>query len=333
MQIIGLTYDLKDDYKFKSSDPQDASAEFDHPQTVDAVAQAIETCGFKVKRIGNLNNLLKNLDNLGVDIVFNIAEGLKGRNRESQIPVILEAKNIPFVGSDGLTSSLTLDKLMAKKLLVYEGIPTPRFFEARQMSDINSDHLKFPLIVKPRYEGSSKGLDDKARVENEQELKIQIERVLKLYEQPALIEEFISGYEFTVAIVGNSPPEVFAPIQTKIDGKLKPGELFYTYERISSDSIEYIFPPQIDLALQKEIMDLALRVYKAVECLDFGRVDFRVDEQGRPFVLEINPLPSLSLEDVFMIIAQRIGISFSQMIGKIIESAMKRYHQEVTIGQ
>lgn len=327
-----MTYDLKDDYQFADWDPQDANAEFDHPVTVDAVAQAIKQCGFQVKRIGNVNNLLKNLDNLGVDIVFNIAEGLKGRNRESQVPVILEAKGIPFVGSDGLTLSLTLDKVITKKLLIYEGIPTPGFFEARNPSDINRDHLKFPLIVKPRYEGSSKGLNDKARVENEDDLKIQVERIVKVYEQPALVEEFISGYEFTVAIVGNNPPEVFAPIQTKIDGQLKPGKLFYTYERISSDSIEYIFPAQIDLNLQKKIMDLALRVYQAVECLDFGRVDFRVDDQGRIFALEINPLPSLSVEDVFMIIAQKIGIGYHRMIGKIIESAMQRYCTEVKVG-
>lgn len=328
MKIVGLTYDVKSDYRFKDDDPADANAEFDYPATINEVAAAIESFGHKVKMIGNVNNLLREVDNLGVDIVFNIAEGLTGRNRESQIPVILETKGIPYVGSDGLTLGLALDKILTKKLLITEDIPTPLFFEAKGSDYINTDHLQFPLIVKPRFEGSSKGISDKSLVKNQDELKRQIEYIINIYHQPALIEEFIFGYEFTVAIVGNEPPEVFAPIQTKIDGRLKPGELIYTFERISSDSIGYIFPAQIDIELQKRIMDLALKVYEAVDCRDFGRVDFRMDEEGRPYVLEINPLPSLSTEDVFMIIANKTGITYSQMIGKIINSALKRYHME-----
>ncbi len=325
MKTIGLTYDLKTDYELKENEPEDAHAEFDHPLVLDEIVQAIESLGYRVKRIGNVNNLIKQIDNLEVDIVFNIAEGLTGRNRESQVPVILETKDIPYVGADGLTLGLTLDKLLTKKILVSEGIPTPLYFEAKGLDYINNDHLKFPLIVKPRFEGSSKGISDKSYVRDYSELKRQVEFILKTYHQPALIEEFISGYEFTVAIVGNDPPDVFAPIQTKIDGRLKPDELFYTFDRISSDSIEYIFPAQIDLDLQKEIMELALKVYRLVDCRDFGRVDFRVDERGQPYVLEINPLPSLSTEDVFMTISKKIGVTYTEMIGKILESALKRY--------
>lgn len=326
MKKIGLTYDLKTDYEFKEGDPVDANAEFDHPSTIDVIAKAIESQGFKVKRIGNVVSLLEKMPQLGVDIVFNISEGISGRNRESQVPMLLEMAGIPFVGADALTLALTLDKVMAKKIFIAEGIATPRFFEVKSCEELQStDHCKFPLIVKPRFEGSSKGLSEDSRVENLEGLKKQVEYVTKAYKQPALIEEFISGQEFTVAIVGNDNPEVLPIVQIKIDGKLKLNDKFYTFARITSDRLEYICPARIPQELKDKISDLAVRTYRAVECRDFGRVDFRVDNEGRPYVLEINPLPSLSTEDVFKLVAEHTGISYEQMIGKILKNALLRY--------
>ncbi|MBM3250591.1 MAG: D-alanine--D-alanine ligase, partial [Candidatus Omnitrophica bacterium] len=222
MKTVGLTYDLKTDYEFKEGDPPDANAEFDHPSTIDVIASAIEANGFMVKRIGNVKDVLENLGSLGVDIVFNISEGISGRNRESQVPVLLEMAGIPFVGADALTLSLTLDKVMAKKVFIAEGIPTPKFFEIKSVEDmLSTDHCKFPLIVKPRCEGSSKGLSENSRVENLDELKKQVDYVVNTYKQPALVEEFISGQEFTVAVVGNDPPEAMPVVQIKIDGRYK----------------------------------------------------------------------------------------------------------------
>lgn len=327
MKTIGLTYDLKTDYEFKEDDPPDANAEFDHPSTIDVIAKAIESLGFKIKKIGNVTSLLENLERINVDIVFNISEGLSGRNRESQVPILLEMAGIPFVGSDALTLGITLDKIMAKKIFIAGGIPTPKFVEVKDCNTlIDTDHLRFPLIVKPRFEGSSKGLTEASRVENEEELKKQIEYIINIYKQPALIEEFIRGEEFTVAIIGNEPPEVLPIVQIKIDGRFKLNDKFYTFARITSDRLEYICPARINQDLKKKISDLALKTYKAVECLDFGRVDFRVDKEGNPFVLEINPLPSLSTEDVFMVIAQAMHVSYEEMIGKILHSAFKRYN-------
>jgi len=325
MQTVGLTYDLKTDYKFKEGDPQDANAEFDHPSTIGVIADAIASNGFKVKRIGNAANLLEKIDKLDVDIVFNISEGLTGRNRESQVPIILEMAGIPFVGSDALTLGLTLDKVMAKKIFIAENIPTPRFFEAASVENLSDmDHCKFPLIVKPRFEGSSKGLSESSRVEDISGLKNQVEYIVKTYKQPALIEEFISGQEFTIAIVGNDNPEIMPVVQIKIDGKLKLNDKFYTFARITSDRLEYVCPAKITQELKNKLDDLALRVYRSVECRDFGRVDFRVDNSGKPYVLEINPLPSLSTEDVFKLLAENIGITYELMIGKILNSALKR---------
>ncbi|MCX5699541.1 MAG: ATP-grasp domain-containing protein [Candidatus Omnitrophica bacterium] len=325
MKTVGLTYDLKTDYKFKEGDPLDANAEFDSLSTIDIIAEAIAANGFKVKKIGNAANLLEKIDHLEVDIVFNISEGISGRNRESQVPILLEMAGVPFVGADALTLGLTLDKVMAKKIFIAEGIPTPKFFEVSSVQSlINQDHCAFPLIVKPRFEGSSKGLSESSRVENLDELTKQVDFIVKTYKQPALVEEFICGQEFTVAIVGNENPEVMPVVQIKIDGKLKLNDKFYTFARITSDRLEYICPAKIAGDLKKKLDDLALKVYRAVECRDFGRVDFRVDNNGNPYVLEINPLPSLSTEDVFMLLAKNIGITYEQMVGKILNSAMVR---------
>jgi D-alanine-D-alanine ligase len=327
MKIVGLTYDLKTDYQFKEGDPLDANAEFDHPSTIEVVSRAIESQGFKIKKIGNVLNVLENIGNLGVDIVFNISEGLMGRNRESQVPILLEMAGIPFVGSDALTLGLTLDKIMAKKIFISEGIPTPKFCELKNNNDlINLDHLNFPLIVKPRFEGSSKGLTDNSRVKDMEELKRQTGLIINTYKQPALIEEFISGTEFTVAIIGNESPEVLPIVQIKIDGEFQLNEKFYTFARISSDRLEYVCPAPIEPQLSKKISDYALRAYASVDCRDFGRVDFRVDKNGNPYVLEINPLPCLSTEDVFMTISKIKGISYEEMIGKILNFALKRYN-------
>jgi len=327
MKTVGLTYDLKTDYEFKEGDPLDANAEFDHPSTIDVIAKAIEACGYKVKRIGNVTRLLEKMDHLDVDIVFNISEGISGRNRESQVPILLEMINKPFVGADALTLALTLDKIMAKKIFIAEGIPTPKFFEVKTVDElVNTDHCKFPMIVKPRFEGSSKGLSENSRVENKEELKKQVEYIINTYKQPALIEEFISGQEFTVAIVGNDHPEVMPIVQIKIDGRLQLNDKFYTFARITSDRLEYICPARISQELKKKLTELAVKTYRAVECRDFGRVDFRVDNEGCPYVLEINPLPSLSTEDVFMLLAKKIGITYEEMIGKILTSALKRHN-------
>jgi len=326
MKTVGLTYDLKSDYEFKKDDPPDANAEFDHPSTIDVISSAIQSQGFKVKKIGNAPRLLDKIDKLDVDIVFNISEGISGRNRESQVPILLEMGGIPFVGADALTLGLTLDKIMAKKIFIAEKIPTPKFIEVRNTETLkDTDHLRFPVIVKPRFEGSSKGLTDSSRVENIEDLRQQVDYIINTYKQPALVEEFISGQEFTVAVIGNAPPEVMPIVQIKIDGRLKLNDKFYTFARITSDRLEYICPARINHDLKKRLSDLALRTYNAVECRDFGRVDFRVDNDGSVYVLEINPLPSLSTEDVFGLIAKEIGISYQEMIGRILKSALNRH--------
>jgi D-alanine-D-alanine ligase len=324
-KIVGLTYDVKPDYVFRKGDPEDANAEFDHPDTIDVIKDAIESGGHKVVKIGNIHNLLKRLKNLDVDIVFNIAEGVSGRNRESEVPIILEMAGIPFVGADGLTQALTLDKVMAKKVLISEGIPTPEFFVLSDVNSLNGTKLSFPMIVKPRYEGSSKGISDRSIVANARRLKEQAQWVIRTYKQPALVEKFITGSEFTVPIVGNGEPEALPVVQIRIDGKLNLGDLCYTFSRITSNTLNYVCPARISRSLENKLKEMALKVYKAVDCRDFGRIDIRVDKNGNPFVLEINPLPSLSTEDVFMIVSREMKVSYNKTVNRILDYALERY--------
>ncbi|HQP10121.1 MAG TPA: ATP-grasp domain-containing protein [Candidatus Omnitrophota bacterium] len=324
---IGITYDLKSDWGLASNDPLDINAEFDKPETVQRVITAMESGGHKVTRIGNVHSLLKQIDRLDVDIVFNMCEGQRGRNREAQVPVILEMKNIPFIGADGLTLAVTLDKVVAKKLFISEGIPTPKFFIVDPGQAIPKDRtIKFPLMVKTRHEGSSKGISEKSRVEDIKGLKRQIDMIHETYRQSALVEEFIKGMECTVAVLGNEPPMAMPIAQVSIDGNVQLGKEFYTHGRIASDSLQYVCPARMPKALTKKIQDIAVRVYKCVECRDFGRVDFRIDERGRPYVLEINPLPSLDLKDVFNIFPSVFGSNYDEIINKIVDFGLKRYN-------
>jgi len=326
-KIIGFAYDVRKDPEFPVGAPADHDAEFDAQETIDFVRKAIEACGHTVDCIGGFDQLLNRLPNLGVDIVFNICEGVGSRNREAQVPVVLEKFGIPYVGADGFTMCLTLDKVMTKKMLIAEKIPTPHYMPISKIQDLmNLDHLRFPLIAKLRWEGTSKGLSDKSVVGNVQELNDQVHYLFNTYDNsPVILEELITGAELTVPIVGNESAEALPPVQVSIQDKLDLGEMIYTFERVSSTDLKYVCPAQIDKKLDNELRQLALKTYHAVDCKDFGRVDFRVDRNGNPYVLEINPLPSLSDEDVFTMSPQVAGYDFNTIINKIIDAALKRY--------
>ncbi len=323
---IGLDYDLKNAVTVALGAPDEEAEEYDPPSTIDALASEIERLGHQVVRLGGGPEFLENLGHTVVDFVFNISEGLSGRNRESQVPMLLEMDGIPFVGADALSLALTLDKVMAKKVFIADKIPTPKFFEIKNIEALqDTDHMKFPLIVKPRFEGSSKGLSESSRVENMDELKKQADYVISTYKQPALVEEFISGQEFTVLVIGNEKPIAAPIVQISIGGTVDLGDKFYTFGHVHSHFLKYICPAKIPDKLRKDIEDVAIRSYKSLECLDFGRVDIRVSEDGLPYVLEINPLPSLSTADVIPLIGKEMGIGFGGMILRILNYAFKRY--------
>ncbi len=323
---VGLTYNVKSEVTLRPGDPPDLHAELDHDETVAHIEKAFQEHGHQVVRIGNARSLLERMGpRLAVDIVFNIAEGYEGRNRESQVPILLEMMRVPFVGADGLTLGLTLDKVLTKKVLIAEGIPTPRFLEVTDGSKLWQAELSYPLIVKLRCEGSSKGLNDKSLVNSREELKRQVDWLMETYKHASIfVEEFIEGSEFTVAVIGNESPEAYPVVQIALDGRTDLGRKFFTFAYLRSGA-DYVCPAPIPESLAKRMQELALRTYQAVECRDFGRIDFRVDRSGNPYVLEINPLPSLSDQDVFNFIAKTRGMSHHQIINKILETAIQRH--------
>ncbi len=323
---IGLTYDLKTDWIASSDDPIDATAELDGTDTVEALTAAFRANGHEVVAIGNAKNLLAAIDKgLKVDLVFNIAEGYRGRNRESQIPNILEMFNIPFSGADALALGVTLDKAVAKKCWVADGVPTGKFFEATLDDDlVQLNKIGYPLIVKTSQEGTSKGITKNSRVTNIDELRTEVAKICNVYKQPALCEQFIKGTEFTVAVIGNKNPIALPVVQYAVGGNVQMGNEFYSYEHIVSKSVQYICPAAIDVALAKNLQDIAIAAYKSIECRDLGRVDFRVDETGKPYVLEINPLPNLSPSEVFPMCAKAAGMTYNQLINKILNYALER---------
>ncbi len=322
---VGITYNVKSEFVLRPGDPPDLNAEFDHEETIAHIERAFKEGGHEVVRIGSARQLLERMGQVSVDIVFNIAEGYEGRNRESQVPILLEMLRIPCVGADGLTLGLTLDKVLTKKVLIAEGIPTPNYMEVTDPEKLWKADLRYPLIVKLRCEGSSKGLSEKSLVNTPEELRRQVTWLMETYKQASIfVEEFIEGREFTVAIIGNESPEVYPVVQIMLDGQTDLGRKFFTfaYLRLGSD---YVCPAPIPEPLARRMQELALRTYQAVECRDFGRVDFRVDREGRPYVLEINPLPSLSDQDVFNFVAKARGLTHRQIINHILEAALIRH--------
>jgi len=326
-KIIGFTYDPIEEFVFEPSDAPDANAEHDYEDTVDFIADAIRANGHKVIKIGSAKSLLQKLPELKVDIVFNLAEGRYGRNRESEVPLICEMIKIPYVGSDALTMSLTMDKAMTKKILRAEGIPTAKYCLARSPKDVEKclEKMAFPMIVKPNCEGSSKGMSEKSKVNNLEELKKQATYIINTYCQPALVEEFISGREYTVGIIGNENPEILPAAQIRINNVTDLGDNFYTFTRVNENNELDYTCENIPEEMAKKLSDLALATYRAVDCLDFGRVDFRVDKNNNPYVLELNALPCLSNEDVFAVVADYLKIPFSDIMKKILNAAFTRY--------
>jgi len=324
---VGITYDLKKDFSHREDQPIDSFEEFDSEETIDAIRDVLQSDGHKVVKLGGGAGLIDRLRTSPVDIVFNIAEGIGGRNREAHIPALLEFLNIPYTGSDPLTLSLTLDKAMAKKVIRGEGIPTPGFQKVEKMEDLHGLDLRYPLFVKLCYEGSSKGVRLDSKISDLSSLREKVGWLLETYGPPVLVEEFVSGPEFTVGILGNSNPSVLGVMQIEIKGS-PPDEAIYSLEvkREWEKRVSYHCPPPIPSPLLKSIEEVALRAYRALDCRDVSRVDIRIGGDRIPYFLEVNPLPGLSpVYGDLPIMAGRMGWEYSRLVKTIFHDALKRY--------
>jgi D-alanine-D-alanine ligase len=324
---VGITYNLKRDFSQQENQPIDLLEEFDSEETIDAIRKVLESEGHEVIKLGGDTGLIDRLRQTSVDIVFNIAEGLQGRNREAHIPALLEFLNIPYTGSDPLTLSLTLDKAMAKRVVMSQNIPTPRFIKVERMEDLNGLDLRYPLFVKLCYEGSSKGIRLDSKIFDFQSLGEKVGGLLKTYGSPLLVEEFVSGPEFTVGVLGNEDPFVLGVMQIEIKG-IPPEESIYSLEikREWEEKVRYHCPPLVDQSLLRSIEQVALQSYRALDCRDVSRVDIRVGEDKTPYFLEINPLPGLSpVYGDLVMMARNMGWDYARLIKTIFHHTLERY--------
>ena len=324
---VGITYNLKKDFSRQENQPIDFLEEFDTEETIDAIRKVLEGEGHDVIKLGGDAGLIDRLRQAPVDIVFNIAEGLQGRNREAHIPALLEFLDIPYTGSDPLTLSLTLDKAMAKRVVMSQNIPTPRFKKVERVEDLNGLDLRYPLFIKLCHEGSSKGVRLDSKILDAQSLREKTTKLLKTYGSSLLVEEFVKGPEFTVGILGNEDPFVLGVMQIEIKGR-PPEESIYSLEikREWEEKVRYHCPPLIDQDLSRKIEEVALRSYRVLECRDVSRVDIRVGEDRTPYFLEVNPLPGLSpVYGDLVIMARNMGWDYARLVKTIFHHALKRY--------
>jgi D-alanine-D-alanine ligase len=315
---IGLTYDLQ-------TDPTDVrQAEFDQPRTIHALDGALRTLGHTVVHLGSAEQLASAPWRLeGLMLVFNIAEGSRGRCREAWVPTLLEHWGIPFVGSGPTSQALGLDKVMSKRLACASGVATPRWIVADGRDPLAvaraGELLKFPLIIKPRSEGSGVGIDPGAVVHDAAALLRRVEWLTARLGEPCLVEEFIAFGELTVLLIGNNPPQALPPIQRPIDPASR-----LSCHVVGDEARAWLCPVELTPGLEAAASRMAGTMFEALRCRDMARVDLRVDAQGRPYFLEINPLPSFDPSGSIGLLAECLGTTYAQIVGQILNAALQR---------
>ncbi len=344
---VALTYNVKpEESSFESaqlslksknsSQFNDTYAEWDTIETINAIKDALEL-HHDVTMIEANEDAFEKFRRLRPEIVFNVAECANGISREAQIPAMLDMLSIPYTGSDPLTLATCLDKSRTKEVLAYNGVPTSRFMFAESVDDLKDFNLSFPVMMKPVSEGSGKGIFNSSYINNIDDLRVRLRENLAEYDQPFIIEEFLPGREFTVAILGNNSDTEVLPI-VEINFDQLPGNLLpiYSFEaKWVVDTREnpldiFTCPAKIDRELEQKIKDVALKTYRVLRCKDWSRIDLRLDSKGEPNIIEVNPLPGIlpKPEDnsCFPKAARANGMTYNDMINKVLLTAAKRHN-------
>lgn len=323
---VGLVYDVFEDFPWQEGDPPDADAEYEPEETVVALEAAIQALGHEPVRIGTAYDLFRTIHTVEVDAAINIAEAARSRNREAYAPILLEMAGIPYLGSDALTLSLSLDKVWTKDLAVVAGIPTPAYRVYAEVDKIDPGDLPpFPLFVKPRYEGTSKGITPQSKVRTLEALQKQVQWVAQTYQQDALVEAFIEGGgEFTVAVIGNNPSTCLPTMQRAVEASTRIGLHALERRGLPEQTWDYALDGSLDAELEAEMQTQAQSIYEKLLCKDFARVDFRVDAVGKPWFLEINPLPTFAPDGTFAIIAELMGRSYANFLADVLARGFRR---------
>ncbi len=324
---IGLVFDLFKDYPWQPAEAEDADAEYEPEATVEALEAAVRTLGGAPFRIGTAYDLLRRLPTLEADAVINIAEGARSRNREAYAPILLEMAGVPYLGSDALTLSLSLDKAWTKDLAVAAGAPTPAYRVYSCSEDVLEETLPapFPLFVKPRYEGSSKGITSASKVASLLHLQEQVAWCVDTYRQDAIVEAFIEGGgEFTVAVIGNDTPEALPVLQRALEATTLIGLHALEHHGMPEGQWAYVLGGSLTPEIEDALQEQAVRIYEKLQCKDFARVDFRVDGAGQPWFIEINPLPTFAPDGTFAVIAELMGRSYSEFLAEVLARGLRR---------
>jgi D-alanine-D-alanine ligase len=320
---IGFTYNMK---RVDSKAGDDAEAEYDSPDTIAAISDAIASYGHAVVHLEATPDLPRLLAEADVDLVFNIAEGMVGRNREAQVPALCELLGIAYTGSDSATLAIALDKALAKKVFKQHGILTPEFQLFETGRERLSPALKFPVIVKPNAEGSSKGIAGTSVYDDEPGMRAAVKALIERYRQPALVEQYITGREFTVGLLGERRPRVLPPMEICFIDKAKERPVYdFNVKQEWAKHVEYKCPAPLTPTEARTIERVAREVFDALDCRDFARIDLRMNAQGQVHVFEVNPLPGLTPDySDLVLIGKAAGMDYRTLIGEILAGGLKR---------
>jgi D-alanine--D-alanine ligase len=317
---VGLTFNVR-------RQASEAEAEFDSPKTIQAIADALASYGHTVVPFEADMNLPLSLSAAGVDVVFNVAEGHRGRGREAQVPALCEMLGVPYTGSDPTTLAICLDKGLAKQILQAAGVDTPGW-QVMETGREKLANLRYPVIVKPNAEGTSKGITSASVVNDEAGARAAARTLIERYGQPAIVEEYIRGRELTVGLLGERRPRVL-PIMEVVF--VDPGQHpVYGFEEKQADTTKVRFecPATLTPNEQRRVEKVARDTFAALDCRDVARVDLRMAEDGRVYVLEINPLPGLAPDfSDLCVIAKHAAMDHKALIGEILAGAIKRREQ------
>jgi D-alanine-D-alanine ligase len=322
---VALVYDLRDDYRALGFSEEEV-AEFDNVETIDQLAGALEALGCEAVRVGRGQALAARLvEGERYDLVFSVAEGVKGRSREAQVPALCELFDQPYLFSDPLTMTACLDKAVAKRLVREAGVKTPNFAVAERGGEI-AGWAEFPAFVKPLAEGTGKGCEPASLVRTTAELQDAVARVFGRFRQPALIEGYLPGREFTVGIVGNgNDARVLGVCEIVLKANAEANVYSLHNKELCEELVTYAPADDGEARLAGT---RALQAYRALECRDAARIDFRSDANGEPYFLEANPLAGLNpWHSDLPILAAQNGIEFVTLIGMVLDAGLARYGQ------
>jgi D-alanine-D-alanine ligase len=327
---VGITYDLKSDAPPPAGASDDYQEEFDSPATVEAIAAVLRGLGHEVVKLGDGRAMLQRLLSDPPDFVFNFAEGQGvGRSREARVPAVLELLDIPYTGSDPLTLAVTLDKDCAKRLVESAGVRVPRstvWAPGENLQELETrDRFPYTAIVKPAWEGSSKGIRGRCVVDDAASCLAAVQRLRREHAQPILVEEYIEGDELTVGVIGNDPPRIIGVMRVLPQQRTERFVYSLEVKRDWRRQVAYECPAKLPPGRLRAVEEVALKAYRALGCRDVARVDFRLRDDV-PYFLEVNPLPGLNPESSDLVILARLaGWTYEALIRGVFEAALDRH--------